>query len=186
MSFGSRLRDKRKELGITQPELAEKLGVSQSAIGSWETDVNSPRATLLYDLFDILQCDANYLFQDEAKQLYKDEASPEEFEKLVKKYRELDSHGKDIVLQKEYERIVSIKDSLPAAEILDVNVNSNRKTQDNSTKSTGNTDNIIELDVEKEKQKLEIVAAHTRTDIKDSPENQQRDLDLMDDDSKWE
>ena len=29
MSFGSRLRDKRKELGITQPELAEKLGVSQ-------------------------------------------------------------------------------------------------------------------------------------------------------------
>ena len=48
MSFGSRLRDKRKELGITQPALAEKLGVSQSAIGSWETDVNSPRATLLY------------------------------------------------------------------------------------------------------------------------------------------
>ena len=32
----------------------------------------------------------------------------------------------------------------------------------------------------------ELLAAHTRTDIKDSPENQQRDLDLMDDDSKWE
>ncbi|WP_342979586.1 MULTISPECIES: helix-turn-helix transcriptional regulator [unclassified Ruminococcus] len=189
MSFGSRLRDKRKELGITQPELAEKLGVSQSAIGSWETDVNSPRATLLYDLFDILQCDANYLFQDEAKQLYKDEASPEEFEKLVKKYRELDSHGKDMVdtvLQKEYERIVSIKDSLPATEILDVDVNSKRKTQKNSTKSTDGTDNIIEIDVEKEKQKLETVASHTRTDIEASPENQQRDLDLMDDDSKWE
>ena len=46
MSFGSRLRDKRKELGITQPALAERLGVSQSAIGSWETDVNSPRATI--------------------------------------------------------------------------------------------------------------------------------------------
>ena len=39
--------------------------------------------------------------------------------------------------------------------------------------------------MEKEKQKLETVAAHTRTDIEDSPENQQRDLDLMDDDSKW-
>ena len=32
----------------------------------------------------------------------------------------------------------------------------------------------------------ELLAAHARTDIEDSPENQQRDLDLMDDDSKWE
>ena len=32
----------------------------------------------------------------------------------------------------------------------------------------------------------ELLAAHVRTDIEDSPENQQRDLDLMDDDSKWE
>ena len=32
----------------------------------------------------------------------------------------------------------------------------------------------------------ELLAAHTRTDIEASPENQQRDLDLMDDDSKWE
>ena len=28
----------------------------------------------------------------------------------------------------------------------------------------------------------ELLAAHVRTDIEDSPENQQRDLDLMDDD----
>ena len=84
MSFGSRLRDKRNELNITQPQLAKMLGVSQSAVGSWETDVNSPRATLLYDLFDILHCDANYLFQDETRELYKDEASPEEFNNIIK------------------------------------------------------------------------------------------------------
>jgi len=71
MSFGTRLRDKRKELGITQPQLAEILGVSQSAIGSWETDTNSPRATLLYDLFDILHCDANYLFKMKQKNYIK-------------------------------------------------------------------------------------------------------------------
>ncbi|MFQ9849614.1 MAG: helix-turn-helix domain-containing protein, partial [Coprococcus phoceensis] len=97
MSFGTRLRDKRKELGITQPQLAEILGVSQSAIGSWETDTNSPRATLLYDLFDILHCDANYLFQDETKELYKDKATPSEFENIIKKYRDLDDHGKEMV-----------------------------------------------------------------------------------------
>ena len=40
--------------------------------------------------------------------------------------------------------------------------------------------------MEKEKQKLETVAAHTRTNVETSPENQQCDLDLMDDDSKWD
>ena len=112
MSFGSRLRDKRKELGITQPQLAEILGVSQSAIGSWETDTNSPRATLLYDLFDILHCDANYLFQDETRALYKNEATPEEFENIIKKYRDLDDHGREMVdftLEKEYERSTALE-----------------------------------------------------------------------------
>ena len=163
MSFGSRLRDKRKELGITQPALAEKLGVSQSAIGSWETDVNSPRATLLYDLFDILHCDANYIFQDETKQLYKNEASPEEFENIIKKYRELDAHGKDMVdtvLQKEYDHIIELRDSAPQTE-----------------ESSEESDNITTIDV---------LAAHARTDVEQTPEGVQHDLDIMDDDSMWD
>ena len=116
MSFGSRLRDKRKELGITQPQLAEILGVSQSAIGSWETDTNSPRATLLYDLFDILHCDANYLFQDETRELYKDKATPEEFENIIKKYRDLDDHGRkmvDFTLEEEYKRSKTLAEQAP-------------------------------------------------------------------------
>ena len=163
MSFGSRLRDKRKELGITQPALAERLGVSQSAIGSWETDVNSPRATLLYDLFDILHCDANYLFQDETKQLYKNEASPEEFENIIKKYRELGAHGKDMVatvLQKEYDHIIELRDSVSQTEELSEESN-----------------NITTID---------LLAAHARTDVKQTPESVQHDLDIMNDDSKWE
>lgn len=113
MSFGTRLRDKRKALGITQPQLAEILGVSQSAIGSWETDTNSPRATLLYDLFDILHCDANYLFQDETRELYKDKATPEEFENIIKKYRDLDDFGQEnvrYILDRETERVKQIEE----------------------------------------------------------------------------
>ena len=108
MSFGSRLRDKRNELNITQPQLAKMLGVSQSAVGSWETDVNSPRATLLYDLFEILHCDANYLFQDETRELYKNEATPEEFENIIKKYRFISEYSPDgasvvdTILDREY------------------------------------------------------------------------------------
>ena len=108
MSFGTRLKEKREALGITQPQLAEMLNVSKGAIGNWETDVNSPRATLLYDLFEILHCDANFLFQDETRELYKDEATPEEFEKIVKKYRYIAEHSPngaktvDAVLDNEY------------------------------------------------------------------------------------
>ena len=161
MSFGSRLRGKRKELGITQPALAERLGVSQSAIGSWETDVNSPRATLLYDLFDILHCDANYLFQDEAKQLYKNEASPEEFENIIKKYRKLDAHGKDMVttvLQKEYDHIIELRDSAPQTE-----------------ESSEESDNIITID-------LRANAAHG---MNPTEEQKKHADDVMKNDSEW-
>lgn len=112
MSFGTRLKEKREALGITQPELAKMLNVSKGAIGNWETDVNSPRATLLYDLFDILHCDANYLFQDETRELYKDGASPEEFEYIIKKYRNLDDFGRetvDTVLKRETKRVNDIR-----------------------------------------------------------------------------
>lgn len=115
MSFGTRLKEKRESLGITQPQLAEMLGVSKGAIGNWETDVNSPRATLLYDLFDILHCDANYLFQDETREIYKDKATPEEFENIIKKYRNLDDSGKKHInyeLDREVSRVTVLQEQI--------------------------------------------------------------------------
>ena len=86
MSFGTRLKSRREQLGITQPQLAKMLGVSKGAIGNYETDVNSPKATILFKVFDVLKCDANYLFQDEMRELTsEDSASLEEMENLVKK-----------------------------------------------------------------------------------------------------
>ena len=157
MSFGSRLKEKREALNITQPQLAEMLGVSKGAIGNRETDVNSPRATLLYDLFDILHCDANFLFQDEMRELkYKDNATPSEFENIIKKYRDLDDHGKEMVdftLEKEWERSISIQQ----------------------------TTNIVNIS-----ERTELAAAHARTDITPTPEGQAHDNAIMDDDSEWE
>lgn len=157
MSFGSRLKEKREALNITQPQLAEMLGVSKGAIGNWETDVNSPRATLLYDLFDILHCDANFLFQDEMRELkYKDKATPSEFENIIKKYRDLDDHGKEMVdftLEKEWERSISIQQ----------------------------TTNIVNIS-----ERTELAAAHARADITPTPEGQAHDNAIMDDDSEWE
>ena len=65
MSFGSRLRNRREAMGLKQSELGKMLGVTGSAIGNYENGVSSPKADVLYKVFDVLQCDANYLFQDE-------------------------------------------------------------------------------------------------------------------------
>ena len=109
MSFGSRLRERREALGMKQSDLGRLLGVTGSAIGNYENSVSSPKADVLYRAFDVLQCDANFLFQDEMRSLPSSGVSPAELD-LLKKYRALDAHGKKllgVLLDLESERISS-------------------------------------------------------------------------------
>lgn len=96
MSFGSRLRERREELGLKQSELGKMLGVTGSAIGNYENGVSSPKADILNKVFNVLKCDANYLFQDEMKELETDDLTVPEI-KHIKKYRLLDPYGKEAV-----------------------------------------------------------------------------------------
>lgn len=107
MSVGSRMKERRESLGMTQNQLAQLLGVTKGAIGNYETDANSPKASILYKVFDVLKCDANYLFQDEIREQRDCNATLYEMEHLVKKYRLLDAHGKkavSLILDCEYQR----------------------------------------------------------------------------------
>lgn len=45
--IGSRIRKRRKQLGISQKELAEKIGVSNGRVSNWEQGLNRPDADLL-------------------------------------------------------------------------------------------------------------------------------------------
>ncbi|MGI5960089.1 MAG: helix-turn-helix domain-containing protein [Massiliimalia sp.] len=106
MSFHSRLKERREQLKITQVELAHRLGITKGAVGNYETGASSPKAEILLRIFHVLECDANYLFQDEIKLTEKEQISPDEREYL-KKYRALDDYGKDLmdtILEKEYLR----------------------------------------------------------------------------------
>ena len=38
MTLGEKLRNARKQEGLTQEQLSEKLGISRSAVAKWETD----------------------------------------------------------------------------------------------------------------------------------------------------
>lgn len=92
MSFGKRLRDRRKELGLSQGELAKALGVSLSAVSNYENGLNAMREDVLLRLFQVLDVEPNYLYQD-AFSGRSFTCSVEE-EHLVKTYRSLRIPGK--------------------------------------------------------------------------------------------
>ena len=49
-TFGEYIRERRKELGMTQKEFAEKLYVTESAVSKWERGMSYPDITLLLDI----------------------------------------------------------------------------------------------------------------------------------------
>ena len=49
-TFGEYIRERRKELGMTQKEFAEKLYVTESAVSKWERGISYPDITLLLDI----------------------------------------------------------------------------------------------------------------------------------------
>lgn len=92
MSFGQRLRARRKELGISQGELAKALGVSLSAVSNYETGHNAMREDVLLRLFSALDVDPNYLYQDDFEN--KGPACGPDELSLLQKYRGLDISGR--------------------------------------------------------------------------------------------
>lgn len=96
MSIGSRIKERREELGITQQQLAASLGVSKGAVGNYETDANSPKASIMYKVFDVLKCDANYLYQDEMTD--KKSALPEDDRALLLLFHKLNAEGQEKLL----------------------------------------------------------------------------------------
>ena len=59
------IKTKRKELGLTQEELAQKLFVTEKAISRWETGRGTPDISLLIPLSKILKVDVNELLNGE-------------------------------------------------------------------------------------------------------------------------
>ena len=123
MGIGKRIKEARENLGLTQTELGELIGVTGSAITNYEKETSHPKESIMYKLFDALNVDANYLFQDVVNIPKKvNDVTLSEFEH-IKKYRILDSYGRDLVdmvLNKETERMEALeKDSQKDSEPLE-------------------------------------------------------------------
>ena len=57
------IANRRKELGYTQQQLAEKLNVSDKVISKWETGRSLPDTSILIELADVLQISINELLK---------------------------------------------------------------------------------------------------------------------------
>ncbi|MCD8128174.1 MAG: helix-turn-helix domain-containing protein, partial [Oscillospiraceae bacterium] len=93
MALGDRIKEARKRCGITQLDLSKALGVAKSTVAGWEKN-HEPTVAQVGQIADFLGVDANYLLQDEIKSRYERTASSDEMERLVKRFRALDEHGK--------------------------------------------------------------------------------------------
>lgn len=67
MTFGEKLKEARKGAGYSQEELANKLGVSRSAITKWETDKGMPDISNIKAISQLLNISIDYLLDDGSK-----------------------------------------------------------------------------------------------------------------------
>jgi transcriptional regulator with XRE-family HTH domain len=76
----------RKDVKLTQEQLAEKLEITYKAVSKWECGKSLPDASLMMDLCNILQISVNELLSGEkiSKELFNDKAD----ENLVKLSKE--------------------------------------------------------------------------------------------------
>lgn len=69
MTIKAALREYRKEKGLSQTELAEKIGVSQNTVSSWETGRTEPSMRDIKSLCDVLGLSVEQLSGTKAREL---------------------------------------------------------------------------------------------------------------------
>lgn len=60
------IREARRKLGLNQTELAEQMGVTQSAVSHWENGETMPTPRQIPRLAEVLNIKVSALFGDEA------------------------------------------------------------------------------------------------------------------------
>ena len=60
-NLGETIKSLRLEKGLTQPQLAELVGVSNGMISIWENNINEPKASYIKSLANVLDVSADVL-----------------------------------------------------------------------------------------------------------------------------
>ena len=82
MAFSEKLYQLRRQSGLSQEQLAEKLNVSRQAISKWESGQSFPEAEKLLAISDYFQVSLDGLMKDEAQPPEPPRAAPEPQESI--------------------------------------------------------------------------------------------------------
>ena len=61
LNIGGRIAQRRKQLNLSQDELAKKVGVSRTIIGNYERNTNTPSIEVLLKLTKVFQVSVDFL-----------------------------------------------------------------------------------------------------------------------------
>ena len=89
--IGTFLQTLRKEQGLTQEQLAERIGVARRTVSRWETGANLPDLDVLVELSDFYAVDLRELLDGERREQKMDK----ELEETVLKVAEYSNAGKE-------------------------------------------------------------------------------------------
>lgn len=111
MSMGTRIKDSRQALGLSQEQLANIIGVTKGAIGNYETDKSHPKEEILIALMDFFKVDANYMYQDyiELKKAPAEGKSDPKMQKLIENYKALNTLGQSRLVEQSEDMVTNIK-----------------------------------------------------------------------------
>ena len=111
-TFGDRLTGAREALGMTQAQLARRIGVRQSTLRKWEDDLSEPRANQLQMLSGILNVSLRWLLTADGEGVSAPESetvAAEDIRDLLRELREVRSDlirngERPVVLEKRLRR----------------------------------------------------------------------------------
>lgn len=108
MNMGDRIREVRKLRGLTQEELAQKLGLKDSAIAKYESGrVENIKRSVISEMARVLECSPVYLLcldeDNDNDSLPTNKTSVFDVsnieKEIIKSYRQADSIDKEMVLR---------------------------------------------------------------------------------------
>ena len=99
IKIGKFIASRRREQGMTQAVLAEKLGISDRAVSKWETGKSLPDSGIMLELCDILKINVNELLSGE--KIMADSYDRRAEENLLAMKREMEEKNRQL-LRTEY------------------------------------------------------------------------------------
>lgn len=172
MSIADALKDARKKKGISQRKLALKTGISLGAIQGYEQGRYKPKYEQAEKLSNILEIPISALIEPTVLRL---------------SHSMIDLFSKDASLR---EIILSPEEKALDASLnhsfTELNISGKRKLVEYAEDLTKIPEyRKQQTDTSEEPAVSDLLAAHARTDVEQTPEGIQHDLDIMKDDKNW-